>query len=148
MEASPKAELSKDQPFSAPFEISNVGYLKVHVKNVIAVLHKAEVDGGISIRDASGGRTAWENFDLGRGEGKTIVANFGSFRPDKADLVISVDYSSMAFITRRQLFRFEGLHADNWQWTKQPVGDIRTQINRSVDQELEFVRYNRRSYQH
>jgi hypothetical protein len=35
---SPQGQLATTQPFTAPFELTNAGYLGVHVENVIVIL--------------------------------------------------------------------------------------------------------------
>lgn len=138
----PSAQLATNQPFSTPFEITNAGYLSIHVVNVIAVapsvLYKTPPGGRISLTNTKMGNKEWDNFDLKRGESKTIVPYFFESyygEPLKADMVISVDYRFMG-IKLRWPFRFEGYYMNNWAWSKQPMGDLEPAINKTIDEAL------------
>jgi len=132
---SPQGELANGQPFSPPFDVTNTGYLEVHVDNVTVVIHKVEYHGKISVTDATIGGVDWDNFDLDRNESKTIVLYLANGQPDKADVVIAVDYKYFGFKGRR-LLRFEGIHMDNWDWSKQPIADLEPGIEKVVDKGL------------
>jgi len=127
-------ELATDQPFSTPFEITNTGYLSLHIDNVIMIYHKVEYS-GINITDAKVGSKDWDNFDLERGGSKTIFANFANGQPTKADIVMAIDYK---FLGKRWrwLYRFVGLHIQKWRWAKEPLGNLESFINDSVDDAL------------
>ena len=84
---SPQEQLASGQPFSAPFEITNAGYLSIHVDNVIAVLHIAVI-GGDTFENASSGNKDWDNFDLERGKSKTMLYYFYNGMPTRADMII------------------------------------------------------------
>ncbi len=131
----PLGELDTNQPFSAPFEITNSGYLKVHIESVIVDAYNIEYPRGIRMADNIESRVPWDNFDLDRGESKTIFTRFviSDQLPIKADIVFSVEYEF--FWKRwRRLYRFEGVHGDRWQWSKQPIGNIEDEVNKRIDE--------------
>jgi hypothetical protein len=124
------------RPFSAPFEITNTGYLTVHIDNVVVIFSTVEYESGPTFTDASVGNKGWDNFDLSRGGTKTILPYFSNGALKKADVVIAIDYR---FLWRkwRWFFRFQGIHIENWQWTKQLVGDLEAPLNKTADYALE-----------
>jgi hypothetical protein len=78
----------------------------------------------------------WDDFDLERAGGtKTIVTAFGPAKPSKADIVIVVDYRYLGF-NSRWAFRFVGVYIENWKWTKQPLGDVKSKLGALVDDSL------------
>ena len=130
---SPQEELAVGQPFSAPFDVTNTGYLQVHVDNVTALLHKVQSQTGrYDVTDLGWGNIDWDNFDLDRNESKTILLYFTNNQPEKADIIFAVDYRFLG-LKRRRLFRFEGIHIEKWDWSKQPLGDLEPDINKAVD---------------
>jgi hypothetical protein len=132
----PQPQLSTGQPFSSPFEISNTGYLSIHIEDIIVSFRIVEYSAGISGNGSAMGDANWDNFELSRGESKTILPYFsGGQQPPKADIVIAVDYRFFG-IKQRWLFRFEGAFINNWLWTKQPIGQLEAEINQSVDDAL------------
>ena len=138
MSVSPQELLATGQPFSAPFELTNTGYLGIHIDNVIAIFHRLEYPGGanfIDFIDFEYANVAWDDFDLERGQSKTLLPYFSNGRPEKADIVISIDYRYFGW-KGRSFFRFVGIHMDNWTWSKQPLGSLKPEINKAVDQAL------------
>jgi hypothetical protein len=132
---SPQPQRATNQPFSAPFEITNTGYLGLHVENVIVVFSIVEYE-GVKFQDAMAGNLGWDDFDLNRGATKTIFPYFSNGVPKKAIIVIAVDYKYFS-VKRRWLFKFEGTHIDSWQWRKQPIRpEDEEGLNRTVDQAL------------
>jgi hypothetical protein len=109
--------------------------LSVHVENVTGIEHRIEEPEGFTATDVSVNNRTWDNFDLDRGGSKTIVVYFSNGMPTKADMVIAVDYRFL-WHTWRWFFRFEGIHMDNWRWSKQPIGDLEPAINKAVDDSL------------
>jgi len=87
------------------------------------------------ISDNSANGAKWDNFDLERGESKTVLYRFSTGLPTKADIVLAVDYEFF-WMKWRWLFRFEGMHGDNWNWERQPIGDLNPGINRVIDESL------------
>ncbi len=116
---SPHPERATNQPFSAPFEITNTGYLGFHVDNVIVVFPTVEYQ-GLRVQNGMAGNIDWDDFDLNRGASKTIFPYFANGMPKNAEIVIAVDYSYFR-VKFRWLFRFDGTHIDSWQWSKQPI---------------------------
>jgi hypothetical protein len=132
---SPQGQLATGEPFSAPFEISSTGFFPVHIDNVTVIMHRMEHSRQVWNDDVIS-NADWDNFDLERNSGtKTIFLNFANGQPDKADLVVAVDYRFMTFKMPRWFFRFEGVHRDTWEWTKQPMGNL--DLGKLVDDQLE-----------
>ena len=77
----------------------------------------------------------WDDFDLERGGSKTIVTRFSDGMPTTADIVIVVDYKYFG-VKGRWPFRFVGVHMDNWRWSKQPIGDVASMLDRIVEESL------------
>jgi hypothetical protein len=127
LSVAPQEQLAVGQPFSAPFEITNTGYLRIHIENVIVVFHTVEVQGS-TFEDATTGNLTWDNFDLDRGKSKTILPYFTNGMPTKADVIIAIDYK---FLGKkwRTFSRFQGMHMDKWAWSKQPVGELEPKMN-------------------
>ena len=133
---SPKPERATNQPFSAPFELTNTGYLSFHVDNVVVILPTAEYQGRLSLHNSMTGDVDWDDFDLDRGSATTIYPYFADGMPTKASIVIAVDYNYF-WVNGRWLTRFDGTHIDNWQWAKQPIKeDDKPNLNRIVDEAL------------
>jgi hypothetical protein len=135
MNASPQPERATNQPFSAPFEITNTGYLGFHVENVVVIFPIVEYE-GVNFHNAMIGNVDWDNFDLNRGATKTIFPYFANGRPKKATIVIAVDYKYFC-VKQRWLFKFDGTYIDNWQWSKQPIrAEDEEGLNRTVNDAL------------
>ena len=132
---SPGDQLAENQPFSAPFEITNTGYLGVHIEDVTVIFPIIKTS-NMTITDSSINSQSWDNFDLERGGSKTIVAYFAKVVPIQANIVIAVDYRFL-WHSWRWFFRFDGIHIDSWRWSKQPLGDLRSSVNKAVDASLE-----------
>ena len=136
LSASPKPERATNQPFSAPFEITNTGYLGFHVDNVLVIFPTVEYQRGPSFQNSMTGNVDWDNFDLERGSSKTIYPYFSDGIPTKASIVIAVDYTYF-WVKCRWLAKFDGTHIDNWEWAKQPIkADDRPNLNRLADEAL------------
>jgi hypothetical protein len=124
-----------NQPFSTPFRITNTGYLAIHLLKI----NCEDVDMKTPGLDAHNNRYGqpwgqnWENFDLERGESKTITcpnlylptANKANL-PMKADVVITVRHRPylLPFGSLQLCSRWVGVAADNWQWHAQPMSEI------------------------
>jgi hypothetical protein len=141
---SPKEQLVGSDPLSAPFELTNTGYLSTHIVNIIAILHHAECPSGgghtLTIDDGQAGNIEWDNFDLQRGGKKTIIPYFvGSYGVpgcNKADMVIAVDYDFL-WIKWRWFFRFVGVRLERWDWEQQPLErGLKHEINAAVEKGL------------
>ncbi len=51
-------------------------------------------------------------------------------------MVIGIDYR-YCLIPGRRMFRFEGIYADRWQWSKQPIGkQLEADFNKQIDYSL------------
>src|SRR5579863_3804900 len=129
LSVTPLEQLASNQPFSAPFEITDTGYLGIHVDYVTVVWPYVEYPHGLTMTDASSNDIGWDNFDLGRGGSITITPNLANGVPIKANIVIAVDYRYFG-VRDRWIFMFDGLHGERWQWSKQPAGDRKTEFNK------------------
>lgn len=127
--------LATNQPFTAPFEVTNTGYLSLHVEHVTVILHKVEFGPRFTFNDSHQNEMDWDDFDLERGGSKTIVTRFSDGMPTTADIVIVVDYKYFG-VKGRWPFRFVGVHMDNWRWSKQPIGDVASMLDRIVEESL------------
>jgi hypothetical protein len=118
LNVTPQEQLATGQPFSAPFEITNSGYLGIHVNNIVVIFHRVEVPGA-SWDDSFIQNTAWNNFDLDRCKSKTILPYLvhSNAMPTEADIVCAIDYTFWGK-KLRSFFRFEGIRIDKWQWSK------------------------------
>jgi len=129
-------QLTSNEPFSTPFEITNTGYLGIHVDYVTAVAPRVEYAQGPTFKDVSTNQVSWDNFDLGRGGSTTILPSLiNGGAPSKADVVIAVDYRYLG-IKSRWMFRFDGIHRERWQWSKQPIGKREAEFNKEIDYSL------------
>jgi hypothetical protein len=134
---SPQEQIERSQPFSAPFRIFNAGYLSFHVDHVFFYINRVDVDDAHII----GGGAHWlaeDNFELGRGEGKTIVYQVvsSSTVPRGADVAIIVDVRPFRWLhwSVRRYFRFVGAYVDNWQWLAEPSEPIQADVNRQIEE--------------
>lgn len=91
----------------------------------------------LSVSDGTIGGIDWDNFDLDRGQTKTILAYFANGMPEKANVIVAIDYR---FLGRkwRWFQRFDGIRIENWHWSKQPMDDMEPYINKVVDRGLEM----------
>jgi hypothetical protein len=138
---SAQEQLATNAPFSAPFELTNTGYLSVHIEHVIAIAHRIEFGNDAVMKDEVWTNIDWSNFDLIRGGSKTFFPRFANFRPRRADMVFVVDYRFLGK-SWRWFFRFQGDYIDNWHWSKQPIGDLEPSIDKLADSALaELVRH-------
>jgi hypothetical protein len=129
---SPQEQLRAGQPFSTPFEITNTGYLNVHVKDVIVIVHRVEFGNRVAMTNESLSSADWDDFELIRGSSKTIFARYVNGRPTRTDIVFAVDYKFL-WKTWRWFFRFQGDYVDNWHWSKQPLGNLEIEMNKIAD---------------
>jgi hypothetical protein len=132
----PQEAIEKSQPFSVPFRIENSGYLSFHVNRVLCYVDKIQA-GGITLGHGSTHEPDWDNFDLERGEGKTVfcrIIHSGNV-PNTADIAIVLDERPFRRFPRsfRRYFRFTGAYVDNWQWLAQPSAPIQKDIDRQID---------------
>ena len=123
----PQSELIAGQPFSAPFRITNSGYLAVNVRRIIIDEYQTTFRGWSMGRNIVGDRR-WSNFTLERGDSKTVICRFINQKPDRADVVIVIEYTFLG-VKWRRYFRFQGAYGDNWQWLPQPHDDIVHEID-------------------
>jgi hypothetical protein len=123
MEVSEKAELEGSQPFTAPFNIHNSGYLPFHIQRAICYAAKIKV-GGITLEgDMMGNEVPKE--ELERGHNETIFCRFShsDSPPSEASIAIVVDYTPWGFplsYTSRQYFCLTGAYGDTWDWIENP----------------------------
>src|SRR5437899_2699386 len=66
LNVSPGEPLAHNQPFSAPFDVTNTGYVSVHIRNITVIEHRIE-QRGLTVTDGSMNNKTWDNFDLERG---------------------------------------------------------------------------------
>ena len=82
----------------------------------------------------------WNNFELGRGESKTIITNWvhAPIVPSAADVAIVVDVRPFRWFpwSFRRYFRFTGAYVDNWQWLKQPCAEMEAEANQEIDKAM------------
>ncbi len=91
---------------------------------------------GRDFSNTMNGNLDWDNFDLDRGATKTIFPYLTNGRPQKASIVIAVDYTYL-YVKQRWLFKFEGTYIDNWQWSKQPIkAEEKMALNLSVNEAI------------
>jgi hypothetical protein len=120
---SPAEPLSTMDPFSAPFELMNTGYVGLHVNHIQLFSCKVRINGGGVLDHNSFGQPEWDNFDLPGGATKTVITDFTKgFPVEQAEILILVQFKYFG-ITQTSSFRFVGVHRDNWRWTKQPEGN-------------------------
>jgi hypothetical protein len=123
---SPQESIEKSQPFLTPFRIDNTGYLSFHINRVICYAREVTV-GSIDMGDNISTNSEWDNHEIDRADGETVICKFVRFgsMPSATDMAVVVDYSApfMALSPPRRYFRFKGAYVDNWQWTKQPADE-------------------------
>ena len=138
----PQESIEKSQPFSVPFRIDNSGYLSFHVDHVFGYGHKIKV-GGMTIEQGTLHQPDWNNFELGRGESKTIITNWvhAPIVPSAADVAIVVDVRPFRWFpwSFRRYFRFTGAYVDNWQWLAQPPGPIQKDADRQIEDHMRHI---------
>jgi hypothetical protein len=144
LSVSPQEAIEKSQPFSVPFRIQNSGYLSFHVDQV--VFYAAEITTrSLSIHDSGFASADWRDFDLDRGEQKTVVPKLvhAPTMPSSADITAVVDIRPFKWfpLASRRYFRFIGAYVDNWQWLAQPSRPIQRDADRAVE---EYVRRMRK----
>jgi hypothetical protein len=140
---SPQELTNKQLPFSAPFRIDNTGYFGFQVERVFFYIRALKA-GPVLMRDYIQTQPSWNHKALERGEGETIVSNVLDTRipPEQADIAVVVEYKPWRWfpVTFRRYFRFEqseGPHFESpymgaWQWEKQPVSEIKADIEREI----------------
>jgi hypothetical protein len=95
-----------------------------------------EYSQGLTLTDTSTNDLQWDDFDLDREDSKDILPNLAQGGVlTKADVVIGVDYKYFG-IKNRRMFRFDGLHEEKWQWSKQPIGNRLAEFSKEVDDSL------------
>lgn len=132
-------QLESNAPFSAPFEITNTGYLGVYIDHVVVVVPEAEYGHNSTVTDMGMFGDDFNDFYLERGGTKTIFPRMIDRTVAKADLLIGIDYRYFG-VTGRRLFMFEGIQRAKWAWTKQPIGTREAEFNRMVDSRLETLK--------
>ena len=132
---SPQEPIEKLKPFSTPFGITNTGYLSFFVEHVYCYVHQLSAEhrnlspNVLHFND-------WDDVNLDRGDGGTIICDFFPVAPPKvvADIVIIIDYKPFRQfpVSFRKYFRFKGAYVDNWQWIREPSTGIEAQIDNDV----------------
>jgi hypothetical protein len=139
----PQEPIEKSQPFSVPFRIDNTGYLPFFVEHVYCYAIEIKA-ASIRMRHIVEAAHKWDHLTLNRGESKTIFCHTlkGPAPPQEADIAIVVEYKAFAFLpwTVRKLVRFNGAFIDNWQWLKQPSGEIESEANEKIDEIVRLAR--------
>ena len=132
---SPEEQIEKSQPFSAPFRILNSGYLSVRVDHIYCYA-KEVVAGPVSVGPATFESEGWKDFELERGEPKTVICRILRTNSEitKADIAIVVDVQPFSWICwiPRRYFRFVGAHVDIWRWTGQPAAPIKKEADEAI----------------
>ena len=123
--------LENSQPFTAPFRITNTGYLAFELTSINCYIADVEVTGppSLIIRNSLYDKEGWDGGVLDRAESKTVACKVAKVMtwPTKADIVMVVDYTFLGYRGRRY-FRFVGSGpTENWRWLAQPSSDIRKQ---------------------
>jgi len=138
----PQEPIEKSQPFSVPFRIENSGYLSFYVDNVFCYASKIKV-GSVNVERSTVHWRDWNNFELGRGESKTIVPNlvYAPNFPSTADIAIVMDVRPFYRFpwSFRRYFRFTGAYVDNWQWLAQPVGPIKNGADEAIEDHMRKI---------
>ena len=129
--------LDAAQPFSAPFRITNNGYLSVGVERIncyVQEVRAAKLYMGKDLYD----QEDWDGKTLDRGESETVLCKVAQVKawPEKADIAIVVDYRAWPIpLSSRRYFRFVGSgSSDNWQWLPQPSADIKADADSAIHQ--------------
>ena len=116
-----------------------MGFLSLHVNDVIVYIHKVKLRTGQTLGGSTAHFADCDNIVLESDESKTIVHTIvGSPQiPEIADIVIVVDYRPFWWPrSSRKYARFTGAYINNWQWTAQPSSDIRREIDTAVDDDI------------
>ena len=134
LSASAGDPVEKLLPFSVPFQITNTGYLPVRSLRVFCDAVRVRL-GGSQVTRAVIGRSDWDTDILQPNESRTIECRLvrTSRPPEIADLVIVAKYRATGIpITLTRMFRFVGRFGDTWQWTKQPIEEVGTQVKEDI----------------
>jgi hypothetical protein len=75
LSVTPQGELKTSQPFSAPFRITNTGYLAVSERQILCYGHIVKLGGIELARNVTAAE--WNEFSLERGDSKTVLCYFG-----------------------------------------------------------------------
>ena len=86
------------------------------------------------MKDVTSTKSNWDSLLLGKKWGaKEVITRFSNVIPAKAVIVFGVDYKYFG-VHFRNLFKFEGIHMDNWRWSKQPIDPTeKDHLNTIVD---------------
>lgn len=82
LSVSPLDQLISGEPFFAPFEITNTGYIGIHIDYVTVIFPRVEFDGTVVTNGSTNDRL-FDDFDLGQGGTATIVPHFSNGKPRK-----------------------------------------------------------------
>jgi hypothetical protein len=140
---SPQQQITKNDPFSAPFRVENVGYLPFRLTSLTCYLDHATFPHDIIMRNNV---TAYQRKEvrLESQESETVQCPppVGlPFPPNYAEIVIVVEYRPLLlpftfrryFLTFRRYFRFLGENGDTWEWLSQPSGQLQDRADRYVE---------------
>ncbi len=77
------------------------------------------------------------NTVLERGSGETIYCSFFNLptllSADIAIVVVHRPFYWPPFLSTNTYRRFKGESVDNWQWTEQPVADIKSEVDKAIN---------------
>lgn len=126
----------KSEPFSIPFKITNAGLLPIKRMRIVVYAQEIKLPGENVISSGVVTSQDWNTEQLNRGQSRTIICRLvvGAI-PTSADLNIVVDYEAtgVPFYRIRDIFRFEGIYGDAWQWLGQPSNNaLRDEIERRI----------------
>src|SRR5262249_16331710 len=107
---SPQEQLEEQQPFSAPFHLTNTGYLGLHIDRIYCGVNHLEDTHSNTTDNVWTNRDEWNHFDLDRGETKTVLCHMSIPASDikEADIEFRVDYTFLWMKWHRD-FRFVGI---------------------------------------
>lgn len=136
-----KHPLSNSDAFSVPFQIENTGYLSFFVSDVFVFVHKADFPRHVLHSDNISNSRSWNDFTLNRGEAKTIEQEIVKGIPNKADILVAVDYKPESWfpVSFRKYFRFVFVHRQDWTWYKEPSSDLQSEADPKINAFLRFM---------
>jgi len=148
LSVSPQEQLDKSKPFSAPFRITNAGYLAVRVVYVTCYTDQGKA-GPVNFKQSAFYGPQYDGVILERGEPETMLCNMGEnevhlngqpLKVESADMAVIIDARNLyvPFTTARRYFRFKGNYfVDGWQWIAQPADQaFQDRANGMVDSSI------------
>jgi len=126
LSVTPQEQLDRKHPFSAPFRITNTGYLSIDIPKIYFYVDELEDEHANRMTRSTMNVPTWNGTTLERGESQTIIGPIyeSPFLIKKVEIAIVVNHRGwgMPYWTFRRYFRFQGIQSgDNWQWAPQPT---------------------------